>query len=588
MSEPTVPPLTPMSLGTLLERIDHEWRTRHRVFDLPTARLWAPDPAIDLSFEFLGRRAASPIGPAAGPHSQMAQNIVLAWLGGARLFELKTVQVLDDLDISRPCIDMETIGYNIEWSQELSVPASLEEYVKAWILIALLRRWEPLRPHVGDDPGPHVFDMSVGYDLAGIRSDKVARFIDSMHDASAEIERLRAEIPPAFAELADIDIPSHLSDTITLSTFHGCPPEEIQAITEHLIDRHDIDVIVKLNPTLLGPDRVAELLHDRLGYDEVRLVPTAFDEDLQFDRAITLIGELDRYARARGHRFGIKLTNTLVVENHRGVMPDDPMYLSGPPLHVLATALLDELADALPGQLMLPGHDGTVQVSYSAGVTKENLADTLAMGVRPATICSDLLKPGGYGRLAPALKALTAAVREAGATDLDGWRETRLAAARAAGHRDSVAAHLALVLGDDIGRYERAGTDKLPRSVDHELQMWGCVACNFCVTVCPNDAFFNVPTGDRPGLDGRQQYFVFVELCNECGNCLTFCPEHGDPAVVKPRLFLERSRFEAADGPRFLVASGPDGLDVTAAGGAEAEVPTLVSLLEGTDGLPLA
>jgi putative selenate reductase len=108
------------------------------------------------------------------------------------------------------------------------------------------------------------------------------------------------------------------------------------------------------------------------------------------------------------------------------------------------------------------------------------------------------------------------------------------------------------------------------------------------VTVCPNDAFFNVPTGERPDLDGRQQYFVFVELCNECGNCLTFCPEHGDPAVVKPRLFLDPSRFEAADGPRFLLATGPAGLDVTAAGGAEAEVPTLASLLAGTDGLPLA
>jgi putative selenate reductase len=517
----------------------------------------------------------------------MAQNIVLAWLGGSRLFELKTVQVLDDLEIARPCIDMQTVGYNIEWSQELSVPASLEEYVKAWVLIALLRRWEPVRALVGEDPGPHVFDMSVGYDLAGIRTDKVAGFIDSMHDASREIDRLRSEIPPAFAHLADTDIPSHLSDTITLSTFHGCPPDEIEAITKHLVDRHDIDVIVKLNPTLLGPARVAELLHERLGYEEVRLVPSAFEEDLQFDRALTLIDELDRYLRDRGHRFGIKLTNTLVVANHRGVLPDDPMYLSGPPLHVLATALLDTLAEALPGRLLLPGHDGTVQVSYSAGVTKDNLADTIAMGVRPATVCSDLLKPGGYGRLAPMLKALTNEVRDSGASDLDGWRVNRLEAAHAAGHRDSVAAHLAHVLGDDVGRYSRDGNRKLPRQVDHELQMWGCVACNFCVTVCPNDAFFRVPTGDLDGLDGRQQYFVLVELCNECGNCLTFCPEHGDPAEVKPRLYLDRARFDGAAGPRFLVAPGPDGLGVTAAGGAAAEVPTLVALLESEEGLPL-
>ena len=83
--------LTPMSLKMLLERIDHEWSTRNKIFDLPNARIWKPDPAVDLGFEFLGRRCATPIGPAAGPHSQLAQNIVLAWLCGSRLFELKTV-----------------------------------------------------------------------------------------------------------------------------------------------------------------------------------------------------------------------------------------------------------------------------------------------------------------------------------------------------------------------------------------------------------------------------------------------------------------------------------------------------------------
>ncbi len=225
------PPLTPMSLTMLLERIEHEWATRHKIFDLPSARIWAPDPEVDLGFEFLGRRCATPIGPAAGPHSQLAENIVLAWLGGSRLFELKTVQILDDLVINRPCIDMQTIGYNIEWSQELTVPQSLTEYVKAAMLVAVLERWEPLAEHIhnadGQGPGPHVFDMSVGYDLAGISGEKVASFIRGMRDASAEIRRLRPEIAAAggtFAEFADLDFDTHVADTLTLSTFHGCPP----------------------------------------------------------------------------------------------------------------------------------------------------------------------------------------------------------------------------------------------------------------------------------------------------------------------------------------------------------------------------
>lgn len=605
------PPLTPMSLPMLLARIEHEWDSRKRIFDLPTARFWKPDPEVDLSFEFLGRPAASPVGPAAGPHSQMAQNIVLSWLGGSRLFELKTVQVLDELEIARPCIDMETIGYNIEWSQELSVAGSLEEYVKAWIIIELLKKWEPLREVLGDDPGPHVFDMSVGYDLAGIKSDKVAGFIDAMHDATDEIERLRAQIPDdsVFAQFRDIEIPSHISDTITLSTFHGCPPDEIEQITKHLIAHHDIDVIVKLNPTLLGPEGVSSIIHERLGYDYVELVPSAFEEDLPFDRAITLIDDLHRFALDHGHQFGIKLTNTLVVNNHKQWMPDETMYLSGAPLHVLATAVLGKLSAALPGRFMIPGHDGAdadvdapngggdIMVSFSAGVNKENLADTIAMGVRPASVCSDLLQPGGYGRLAPMLKALKKAVTESGSADLDEFRAARLADARSAGHLDTSVAHFARITGDDLASYHLEGNSKLPRSVDHDLEMWGCVACNFCVTVCPNDAFFKVPTPEALAAEmsdagedaGRQQYLVLSELCNECGNCLTFCPENGDPAVLKPRLYLDESRFEAAEGPRFLLdlANGIEGIAITASDGLEDQVPRLLSVLQAPEGLPV-
>jgi len=602
------PPLTPMSLSMLLGRIGHEWQTRKRIFDLPTARFWKPDDDIDLSFEFLGRPAASPVGPAAGPHSQMAQNIVLSWLGGSRLFELKTVQVLDELEIARPCIDMQTIGYNIEWSQELLVHQSLEEYTKAWMIIEILRHWEPLREFVGrdsdGDPGPHVFDMSVGYDLAGIQDPKVAGFIDAMRDASAEIERLRPEIAAdpsgVFAEFADIEFSPVISDTVTLSTFHGCPPDEIEQITKHLIDAHDLDMIVKLNPTLLGPAGVAGIVHGHLGYNDVHLVPKAFEDDLHLERAISLIQELNQYAKDRNHRFGIKLTNTLVVQNRKQWMPDETMYLSGPPLHVLATAVLDLLADALPGQLMVPGHEeqgGDIMVSFSAGIDKENLAEAIAMGVRPASVCSDLLQPGGYGRLAPMLKALTAAVADSGSTNLDGFRAARLAAARAAGHRDTAAEHLAFILGDGKAKYELAGNEKLPRAVDHDLEMWGCVACNFCVTVCPNDAFFKLPTpkadADPDGLfadiDGRQQYLVLSELCNECGNCLTFCPENGDPAQIKPRLYLDQSRFDAAEGQRFLLTStGTKGaIGATAGGDADAAMPTLVALLNADEGLPL-
>ncbi len=580
-------PLTPMSLGQLLTRISHEWETRNKIFDLPTARIWKPDTEIDLGFEFLGRPCASPIGPAAGPHSQLAQNIVLSWLGGSRLFELKTVQILDELEIQRPCIDMQTIGYNIEWSQELKIPESLTEYVKASMLIEILRSWEPLRDHIGDDPGPHVFDMSVGYDLAGISSPQIHAFIAGMKDATDEIEALRAEIPDSFGEFRDFTFNTALADTLTLSTFHGCPPDEIELITKHLIDEHELDVIVKLNPTLLGYETVAGIVNDELGYDDVTVKEEAFAEDLQFDRGVELIRELRDYAHERNRRFGIKLTNTLVVSNTKQWMPEDTMYLSGPPLHVLASTLLDTLAAALPGELAIPGHDGNIMVSFSAGITKENLGDALAMGVNPATVCSDLLKPGGYGRLAPMLKSLTKTVKEAGATDLESWRSVRQANAVAQGHDNVAAEYVAHIRGAGSTDYDLGANEKLPREVEHALEMFGCVSCNFCITVCPNDAFFSIPSLGSTGLESqdgsRQQYFVLSELCNECGNCMTFCPEDGDPAMVKPRLYTDAAVFDARETQGVLV-----GGDTLVSKGIDNESIDLIQrLLDSQKGNPL-
>jgi putative selenate reductase len=585
---PTAPPLTPFSLGALLGRVHHEFGTRSRIFDLPTARFFDVSDGPDLSADFMGRRAATPVGPAAGPHSQLAENIVLAWLGGSRIFELKTVQILDELEIKRPCIDMQTIGFNIEWSQELKIAQSLDEYVKAWMMLEILRGWDDLTPYLGDDPGPHIFDLSVGYDLAGISSEPVAGFIDGLVEAEPHIERLRAEIPDEFAGWRDHAFPTRIADTVTLSTFHGCPPDEIEGITKHLMTRHGLDVVVKLNPTLLGYDRVSEIVVDELGYDEIRLRRSDFDADLQFDRGIDLMRGLERFAADHGRRFGIKLTNTLVVENHRGFMPDPTMYLSGPPLHVVSMTLLDTLNKALPGMLRVDGHlDAPVQVSWSAGITKENLAAAAGLGLTPITVCSDLLKPGGYGRLKPMLTSLQKAMTAAGCKDLPAWVSH---ARNEAGATGAVDAYVATLHDPEQNEaYTRAGTSKLPREVDHELQMWGCVACNFCVTVCPNDAFFRLPTPEDVEIDGRQQYFVFSELCNECGNCMVFCPEDGDPARIKPKLYVDAARFELADGPAFHLGRSNGDLTITAKPGFEEEVPLLRRLLtDPEEGLPLA
>src|SRR4051794_11187305 len=152
------------------------------IYDLPARRFFRPSPDLDLSVAFRASRAATPAGPAAGPQSQLVQNIVLSWLAGARVIELKTVQVDDRLIIPRPCIDARTVGFNVEWSQELRVEQSLEEYVAAWMAIRILRSEGVIAFAPGQrdpqgiavDQGATLFDMSIGYDLAGIKTKKVS------------------------------------------------------------------------------------------------------------------------------------------------------------------------------------------------------------------------------------------------------------------------------------------------------------------------------------------------------------------------------------------------------------------------------
>src|SRR5512142_1098956 len=89
----TMAELVPIPLSTLLKRIYHEYGKCNSIFDLPARKFYRPTENVDLSVEFCGRRASNPFGPAAGPHTQLAQNIVLSWLAGSRILELKTVQI---------------------------------------------------------------------------------------------------------------------------------------------------------------------------------------------------------------------------------------------------------------------------------------------------------------------------------------------------------------------------------------------------------------------------------------------------------------------------------------------------------------
>jgi len=378
----------PLSFSHLLEWINLEFRNQQSIFGIPSINFHREPGSHKFS---IGDHAClRPLGPAAGPHTQMAQNIIAAYLTGARFFELKTVQIMDNLEIAKPCIAAQCEGYNTEWSTELSVPQAFDEYLKAWLLIPFVRQLISQRFDAKNDP--LIFNMSVGYNLAGIQSPKIDRFIENLKvaDSTPAFTEYRALLFQKMGSESDsINISPNLCNSITLSTMHGCPPDEIEAIAGYLLTEKHLHTYVKLNPTLLGYDFVRQAL-DLNGFAHIQLKPASFEHDLQFEPARLMLTRLQALAQKQNLTFGIKLSNTLPVINNQGQLPGDEMYLSGQALYPLTINLAYRLAQTFNGEL---------PISYSGGAEALNIGEILATGIAPITVATTLLKPGGYLRL---------------------------------------------------------------------------------------------------------------------------------------------------------------------------------------------
>lgn len=445
--------LVPIPLPLLLRRAFLEYKREGKIFDLPKAKFFRGLPGLDTSVHFHGYRASTPVGPAAGPHDQLVQNIVLSWLGGSRIIELKTVQILDELKIPRPCIDMTNVGYNVEWSQELKLEQSQREYVGAAMFIEILKASKLLGEEISTRNTETLYDMSVGYNLEGICSPRVRAWIGGMKDARRTVDELRAKLTGPWARYRDLPFPTRLSDTITLSTFHGCPANEIEGIVSFLLTEMDVHVCIKLNPTLLGEPQVEHLLHDVLGYHDIRVTQEAFDKDLQFPEAMDMIPRLDRLARSHGKRLAVKFSNTLVVKNHRTFFTDEIMYMSGPPLHVITLNLVKKFRE----------HRGaSIPISFSAGLDSNNVSNAVAMNFVPVTTCTDLLRPGGYARLIRYLEKLGDKMKELGVNRIPDF------VVRYAGQGEAAIQHSVRGIQDSL-RAQFSGT--APNDLD-KAQSW--------------------------------------------------------------------------------------------------------------------
>ncbi|MBR0514707.1 MAG: putative selenate reductase subunit YgfK [Clostridia bacterium] len=384
--------MRPMPFGQLMNWALEEYRKNDSLFGVSNPVKHRDGQALPIFDE----KIEAPFGPAAGPHTQLAQNIIAAYAAGARFFELKTVQVMDGPElakcVNKPCITAGDECYNCEWSTELYVTQAFGEYVKAWVACKLLAKEFGL-----GDPDGFVFNMSVGYDLAGIKSEKINAFIDGMIEAkdteafreciawARENTGLFTNVDEAYAA----GISSRISCSITESTLHGCPPDEIERIATYLITEKHLNTYIKLNPTLLGYEYARNRL-DSLGFDYVHFDDRHFREDLQWKDAVPMLERLSALAKGKGLEFGVKLTNTFPVDVTQGELPSEEMYMAGRALFPLTIHLAARISETFGGKL---------RISWSGGADIHNIADLFKAGIWPITMATAILKPGGYQRM---------------------------------------------------------------------------------------------------------------------------------------------------------------------------------------------
>lgn len=385
--------MTPMPFEHLMRWMMTEYREKNSVFGVHKSKFYR-NKSGHMS-TILGQELSSPLGPAAGPNTQLAQNLVASYVAGLRFMELKTVQTMDGEDlrkcIARPCINAEDEGYNVEWSTELTVQQAYEEYVKGWFAIHVAMKEFGI-----SETSDVMFNMSVGYDFEGITSEKIDTYINNIADASGTEawKECRAYL------LANIDsfenvtaqdiesIPQCVSSSITLSTLHGCPPEEIEKIANYFLTVKKMNTFIKVNPTLLGYEFVRDILN-KLGYGYVSFDTRHFDQDLKFPDAVALIQRLMDTAKKQGLEFGVKVSNTFPVQIKDNELPGEFMYMSGRALFPLSINVARQLSNHFKGAL---------PISFSGGADAFNVECILKTGIKPVTFATTILKPGGYAR----------------------------------------------------------------------------------------------------------------------------------------------------------------------------------------------
>jgi putative selenate reductase, YgfK subunit len=496
--------MTRIPFKKLIHWVFEEYHQAQAIFGISQAKFYQKKNNDNM--RLFGETIDTPVGPAAGPHTQLAQNIIASYLSGSRFFELKSVQIMDELEIPKPCILAEDECYNTEWSTELAIMSAFEEYVKAWFALHVLQK-----ELFNQSERRFMFNMSVGYDLKGIQSAKVDQFIEGLKDASgtAIFQECRAVLLAEIESFKNVDrsfveqISPNICTSITLSTMHGCPPAEIEAIIKYLISEKKLHTFVKMNPTLLGYEYVRNTF-DKMGYRYIELKEESFTHDLQFDDGVAMLKRLKVFAQEKQKDFGVKMSNTLPVKIMKSELPGEEMYMSGRALYPLTINLAYKLASQFEGNL---------KISYSGGADAFNIDRIFATGIRPITVATTLLKPGAYMRFKQLAEQLDPMLDNAESVGLD-LAKLRLLAESAF----------------EDANHLKESRDVINRKIELKLPITSCFIAP-CTVGCPIEQ--DIPEYIR--LVGEERYeeafevivsknplpFITGTICTH--NCMTKC-----------------------------------------------------------------
>ncbi len=533
--------MTCMPFEQLLNWIRTEHDEKGTVFGVHRPYTADPEKALTI----FGRKLETPIGPAAGPNSQLAQNIAASYYAGSRFFELKTVQIMDGAElaacVNKPCIKAEDECYNCEWSTELYVPQAQEEYIKAWFLNAFMAKEYGLGSMDGFQ-----FNISVGYDLAGIKSEKIDTFIECMKDAKkTDTFRECKEALLAHADeyenvtREDIEnISPYICNSATISTLHGCPPQEIESIADYLLTEKKLHTFIKCNPTLLGYEFARGTL-DRMGYDYIAFGRFHFDDDLQYADAVPMLTRLMKLSGEMHLEFGVKITNTFPVDVKAGELPSEEMYMSGKSLFPLSISLAARLSREFGGKL---------RIAYSGGADAFNIERIVGSGVWPVTVATTILKPGGYQRLSQMAESLDAMgvkpfagidvpaldrLAEDAVTDPHHVKPAKLPVSRKSGERvpllDCYTAPCedACPIHQEITTYVKlAGEGKYKEALEVILNknalpfITGTICAHGCQSHC-NRSFYETPVQirDTKLICAQKAYDAVIDAVKPLGSC---------------------------------------------------------------------